>query len=231
MPGTTTLTLADKAEASHGGRMLTRSAIAPIALSLWAVAGCSRPVQVVSAGDVSGDVIPATANVLPVGTTLEVQLDQPISATQSRVGDRFTAHVTKPVVAQNGAVAVPAGAIVEGRVTGIEPSRDPTRPALIRLDFETLRVGDRGYPFTASVERTAIPGRSDEDLKKKAGTGAVVGGVLGAVLGRDLTGLVVGGAIGAAAGTLISLGMDRTEARLPEGTHLTLRNDRRMALR
>src|SRR4030081_3370202 len=128
---------------SHGGRMLTRLAIAPIVLSLWAVAGCSHPVQVVSSGDVSGDVIPATASALPVGTTLEVQLDQPISAKDSRVGDRFTAHVTKPVVAQNGAVVVPAGAFVEGHVTGIEPSRDPTRPALIRLDFDALRFGDR----------------------------------------------------------------------------------------
>jgi hypothetical protein len=212
--------------------MLTRFAIAPIALSVWIVAGCSRPVQVVSGGDVSGDVIPATTSVLPVGTTLEVQLDQPISAKDSRVGDRFTAHVTTPVVAQSGAVVVPAGAIVEGHVTGIEPSRDPTRPALIRLDFDALRVGDRSYPFTASVERTTIPGRSNDDLKKKAGTGAAVGGVLGAVLGRgDLKDIVVGGAIGAAAGSLISLGIDRVEARLPEGTRLTLRNDRRVALR
>jgi uncharacterized protein YcfJ len=116
-------------------------------------------------------------------------------------------------------------------VTGIEPSRDPLKPALIRLDFDALRIGDRRYPFTASVEHTALPGRNDADLKKKAVTGAVVGGVLGTVLARDLGGLVLGGAIGAAAGSLISLGTDRTEARLPEGTRLTLRNDRRVALR
>jgi hypothetical protein len=211
--------------------MMTRFAIVPLVLSLWTLAGCSRPVQVVSGGDVSNDVIPATSNVLPVGTTLEIRLDQPISAEESRVDDRFTAHVTTPVTAQSGSVVVPAGAIVEGHVTGIQPSRDPLKPALIRLDFDALRIGDRRYPFTASVERAAIPGRSDDDLKKKAGAGAAVGGVLGAVLGRDLAGLVVGGAIGAAAGSLISLGMDRTEARLPEGTRLTLRNDRRVALR
>jgi hypothetical protein len=136
------------------------------------------------------------------------------------------------VVAQNGAIVVPAGAIVEGRVTGVEPARDPTRPALIRLDFESLRVGDHSYPFSASVERTAIPGRSDDDLRKKAGTGAAVGGVLGAVLGRgDLKDIVVGGAIGAAAGSLISLGLQRADAQLPEGTRLTLRNNSRVALR
>jgi hypothetical protein len=211
--------------------MLTRVAIAPIVLGFWAVAGCSRPVQVVSGGDVSGDVIPATANVLPVGTTLEVELDQPISVTETRVGDRFTAHVTKPVVAQNGAIVVPAGAIVEGRVTGIEPSRDPTRHALVRLDFESLRVGDRRYPFNASVERTALPGRSNEDLLKKAGAGAAIGGALGAVIGRDIKDIVVGGAIGAAAGSLISLGTQAADARLPAGTRLTLRNNSRVALR
>jgi hypothetical protein len=212
--------------------MLNRFAVTPIVLGLWAVAGCSRPVQVESGGEVSGDVIPTNANVLPAGTTLEVQLDQTISATDTRVGDRFTAHVTRPVVAQNGAIVVPEGAVVEGRVTGIEPSRDPTRPALVRLDFESLRVGDRRYPFVASVERTAIPGRSNDDLLRKAGTGAAVGGVLGAVLGRgDLKDIVVGGAIGAAAGSIISLGTQSADARLPAGTRLTLRNDRRVALR
>jgi hypothetical protein len=212
--------------------MQTRFPMAAIVLGIWAVAGCSRPVQVVSTGDVSGDVIPASANVLPAGTTLEVQLDQPISATDTRVGDRFTAHVTKPVVAQNGAIVVPDGAVVEGRVTGIEPSRDPTHPALIRLNFDALRVGDRSYPFNATVERTALPGRSNDDLIRKAGTGAAAGGVLGAVLGRgDLKDIVVGGAIGAAAGSLISLGMDAADARLPAGTRLTLRNNNRVALR
>jgi hypothetical protein len=211
--------------------MLTRYPIAAIAIGVWAVAGCSRPVQVVSAGDVSGDVIPPTATALPVGTTLEVELDQPISATLTRVGDRFTAHVTKPVIAQDGGTVVPAGALVEGRVTGVEPSRDPTRPGLIRLDFESLRVGDRSYPFHASVEHTAIPGRSNEDLLKKAGAGAAAGGVLGAIIGGDLKDIVVGGAIGAAAGSLISLGMDSAEARLPAGTRLTLRNSSRVALR
>jgi hypothetical protein len=211
--------------------MLTRFPIAAIAFGVSAAAGCSRPVQVVSAGDASGDVIPASANVLPAGTTLEVQLDQTISATDSRPGDRFTAHVTKPVVAQDGATVVPAGAIVEGRVTAVEPSRDPTRPALIKLDFESLRVGNRSHPFNASVERTALPGRSNEDLIKKAGTGAAVGGVLGAVIGRDIKDIVIGGALGAAAGSLISLGMDRAEARLPEGTRLSLRNNTRVALR
>jgi hypothetical protein len=212
--------------------MLTRHSIAAITFCAWTAVGCSRPVQVVSSGDVSSDVIPANARALPAGTTLEVELDQPISATQTNVGDRFTAHVAKAVVAQNGAVVVPEGAVVEGRVTGIEPSRDPTRPALIRLDFESLRVGDRSYPFNASVERTAIPGRRNDDLAKKAGTGAAVGGVLGAVLGRgDLKDIVVGGAIGAAAGSLISLGTDSAEARLPAGTRLVLRNTERVALR
>jgi uncharacterized protein YcfJ len=117
-------------------------------------------------------------------------------------------------------------------VTGVEPSRDPTRPALIRLDFESLRVNNRSHPFNATVESTAIPGRSNEDLLKKAGSGAAVGGVLGAVIGRgDLKDIVVGGAIGAAAGSLISLGMDSADPRLPAGTRLTLRDSSRAALR
>jgi hypothetical protein len=213
--------------------MLTRYSSATLAFSVCAIAaGCARPVQVVSGGDVSGDVIPANASTLPVGTTLEVQLDQTIGASETHVGDRFTAHVVNPVVAQNGTTVVPAGAVVVGRVTGVEPSRDPTRPALVRLDFDSLRVNDRSVPLTATVERTALPGRSNDDLLKKAGTGAAVGGVLGAVLGRgDLKDIVVGGALGAAAGSVISLGTQSADARLPAGTRLVLRNERRVALR
>jgi hypothetical protein len=210
--------------------MQTRITIAPIVLAFLTVASCSRSVQVASGGDVSNDVIPSTASTLPVGTTLEVQLDQKIGTEDAKVGDRFTAHVTKSVVAQNRAVVVPEGAIVEGHVTGLETSRDPTRPALVRLDFDALRFADHTYPLEASVEHTAIPGH-DSDLAKKALTGAAIGGTLGAVIGRDFKGFVIGGAIGAATGSLISLGMDRTEARLPAGTHMTLRNEKRVALR
>jgi uncharacterized membrane protein len=210
--------------------MQTRITIAPIVFALLTVTSCSRTVKVESGGDVSNDVIPSTASVLPVGTTLEVKTDQKIDAEDTRVGDRFTAHVTKAVMAQDGAVVVPEGAIVEGRVTGIETSQNPTRPALIRLEFQSLRIGDRTYPFSANIERTAIPGR-DSDLKKKVVIGGAVGAALGAVIGRDVKDLVIGGVIGAAAGSLISLGMDRADARLPAGTGMTIRNERRVALR
>jgi hypothetical protein len=186
--------------------MQSRSPVAAIAVAILASVGCSRTVQVQSGGDVSNEVISANTRVLPAGALLEVQTDELLSANH-QAGDRFTAHVVNPVTDQNGSVVVPAGAVVQGRVTGATASNDPLKPGMIRLDFESLSFNGRSHPFKATVERTTVPGRSNDDLLKKAGTGAAAGGVLGA------------------------LGTDNAQARLPAGTHMTLRNENRVALR
>lgn len=212
--------------------MHSRSIAAIVALTTGAILGCSRGVKVESGGDVASSVIPVSASTLPAGVTIETQLDNAIGATQNQVGDRFTARVVSPVVAENGETVVPAGAAVAGVVTGVSRSNDPTRPSVIRLDFDRLQMNGRSYPFRATVERTAIPGRNNRNLGRDAATGAVAGAVLGAVLGgAELSSILVGGALGAAAGSAISLGTASNQARLPAGTRLTLRTTERVALR
>lgn len=191
-------------------------------------ASCARTVAVESAGDV-GSVIPANANSLPLGTTMEVRLDQSLGA-KNQVGDRFTAHVTQAIIAQNGATVVPANAVVTGSVTGTQRSSDPTKPSLVRLDFDRLNFDGASYPFDASVQSTSTP-NSNNDLLQKAAIGAAAGAVLGGVLsGGHAKDIIVGGAIGAAAGSLISLGMS-SDAKLPEGTRMTLQTTRTIVLR
>jgi hypothetical protein len=203
-----------------------------VALIFGALGGCTHAVQMQSGGEVATtNVIPADAHTLPAGATFDVQLDQTISASQSHVGDQFTAHVVNSLMAQNGQTTIPAGAVVQGHVTGLQPSSDPTKPGLVRVDFDALSFNGRTYPFNAAVQTTSMPVQGSNGIYKSAGTGAAVGGLLGAVLGKgDLKDIIVGGAIGAAAGTLISLGTDVTQARLPAGSRLTIVNSNTISL-
>ena len=197
-----------------------------------ALGACSQATRVESGGDVSPSVIPVNSRVLPPGATVQVALDQSLSASKNNAGDTFTAHITDAVMSQDGSTVVPAGSTVEGRITAVQPSSDPTKAGLIRLNFDRMNVNGEAYPFRASVVQTEVPGGSNNgDLMKKAGIGAVAGGVLGAVLGGDVKDIVLGGAIGAAAGSLISMGTSNADARLPEGTRMTLRVNDRIAFR
>lgn len=214
---------------------MTRNALLGFALAT-AAAACARSATVESGGDVSpvSTVVPVSASSLPAGAMVRVRLDQTIGTNTSHVGDAFVATVDSTVRAENGAIVVPYGAKVYGTVTGLQSSSDPTKPAVIRLDFDRLSFGGTNYPFEASVAATNVvrQGETRNETLKKAGIGAAAGAVLGAVLSdADLKSILIGGALGAAAGTAISLGTGDVEAALPAGTDMTLRVTSTVALR
>jgi hypothetical protein len=128
-------------------------------------AACQRQVDVVSGGEVSS-VTPVNANTLPAGSTLHARLNNDLSTESTKVGDTFTMTVTENVVATNGAVVVPSGATLEGRVTGVDDSDDPTDKALLQLQFDRMRFGGRTYPFSASVQSVAARGHGRGDRRR-----------------------------------------------------------------
>lgn len=175
---------------------------------------------------------PATAAFLPVGTDLQVELNQSLSTADSRVGDRFSATVTRPIVATNGEVAVPRGAIVHGVVTGLDSSSGIGDQAAIRLAFQTLQVGSRTYPFSAAIVDTDVEvERNGTEAARAAALGAGAGAVLGTILTGDLEGILGGAILGAATGTIISLGVGEVEAALPAGSDMTIRSTQAVQLR
>src|SRR6185312_4295762 len=107
-----------------------------------AIAGCSQAARVEAGGEVA-PATPVNRNFLPVGTSLNVRLNQSLGTTSSHQGDQFTATVVDPVIAQNGATAVPTGATVYGHVTGLHNSKIAGDRSLIRLDFDHLNFDGR----------------------------------------------------------------------------------------
>jgi hypothetical protein len=208
-----------------------KSSLSAVALAM-ALAACQPAELIQPTPAVQPAPPPPTADAMPVGTVFNVQLDKRLSATQSTVGDRFTATVRQPLIAANGHVAVPVGAQVHGVVTGVQP-HSGGEPAAIRVNFERLTFDGRSVAFNADVVDTSA--RVEQDRLGTAARGAIVGAtagaVLGAVIGGDLRDILIGGAIGAGAGTILSLGLGQVEPTLPEGTVLSLRTNQHVALR
>lgn len=208
-----------------------------IAVALLALGGCrSADVESEPASEPVFQPAPppADASALPAGTIFEVELEQTIDTDRNRVGDRFVATVKEDLIAQNGAVVIPKGARVHGVITGLDDSDDIGDEALVRLNFERISFGGNSYPFTADIVDTDVDTDEDgiEDALEKAAIGAAAGAVLGAVLsGAELDAILKGAALGAGVGTVIHLGTGDVEARLPEGTDMTLRTTRTVSLR
>ena len=208
--------------------MFPRRAV-PIVVVAAALAACART-NVQSAGGTVAGVTPVSARMLPAGSELSVRTNAKLSGKHNNVGDEFSVTVTDNLVAQNGEVAVPEGAMIYGHITALKEAPHAGDPSVIRVDFDRIVVGGRSRPFNATVTKVTPPSLSNETLKK-AGIGAAAGAVVGAIVsGGEFGGIATGGAIGAAAGTVISLGMDR-EPELPDGTRMTLRTDQTVSLR
>ncbi len=168
---------------------------------------------------------PADASMLPASSLLTVELSQTLSTRTNNVGDRFTARVRDPIIAQNGAVAVPRGATVNGVITALDRSEHMGDQALIRVHLESMQFNGRTFPLSAEVVDTEA--RLDYERRnpgRAAAAGAASGAILGAVIrGGELRNILGGAAIGAGAGTVISLGMGDVDATLPAGTDMTIR--------
>jgi hypothetical protein len=96
---------------------------------------------------------------LTAGTRIRVLTLEGVTASKSRDGDIVYARTVAPVQADDS-VAVPEGALFEGRVVGIRRPRRLLRPGRVRVSFHRLIL-----PDGKSVEISAVPGAVDADRK------------------------------------------------------------------
>ncbi len=166
---------------------------------------------------------------LPPDTVISVQMNGTLSSRTAHVGDKFTATVTVPVYV-NGRAVIPAGSIVEGRVTQVTPAKRMNRSGTIGIDFDDLlfpngtRVGLVGSLTSDDPETRR---RIDDESRVSAegnkrpsvfiGGGAAIGAVLGGIAGGG-EGAVLGGVAGAGAGVAGVLLSKGEEAQVPSGT-------------
>lgn len=201
------------------------------AATLVGAGACASGTKVTAGGDVAS-VTPANRDFLPVGTTMNVRLDQQIS-TSNREGDTFSATIVDPVYAQDNTIAVPAGSTLFGHVTGVHRASLPTEQNIIRLNFDELRLRGHAYPFNGTISNVTVRNQGSNNAVRNAVAGGAAGAVIGAVLsGGELSSAITGGLIGAGAGAAISMGIgNSSDAVIPAGSNVTVRSTQPVQVR
>jgi hypothetical protein len=156
---------------------------------------------------------------IPSGTELDVRLQQPLNSGTVAVEDRFEA-TTLVDVSVNNRTVIPAGSVMRGLVTAVEPATRTNRTAKMTVSFDQVTVNGRAYPIrgtvTQAIQGEGIKGETGR-IATGAGVGAIIGGIIGGFKGAMLGVLVGGGGITAAT--------EGKEIELPQGAVLRVRLD------
>ena len=184
---------------------------------------------------------PVTATYkLEANQYFRLRMNQSLRSDQARMGDRFKATVVTPVYA-SGVEVVPAGSIVEGRVTRAIPARTRGREGQLAVAFDTLVLPDGtrhqldGVLTELQDDRRGevdaeneVSGRSsDKRNVEYIGGGAVGGAILGGIAGGG-KGAGIGAIIGAGAGVAGVMLTKGNDAELRSGTEVGMTTTRPM---
>jgi hypothetical protein len=156
---------------------------------------------------------------VPSGTEMDVRLTNNLNSGTAQVEDRFEG-TTLVDLTINGRTVIPAGAVMRGVVTSVEPATRTNRTAKMAVSFDQVTVNGRAYPIrgtvTQAIQGEGIKGETGR-IATGAGAGAILGGILGGVKGAVLGAVIGGGGITAAT--------EGKEIDLQQGTVLRVRLD------
>jgi TolA-binding protein len=156
---------------------------------------------------------------VPSGTEMDVRLTNTLNSGTAQVEDRFEG-TTLVDLNINGRTVIPAGSVMRGVVTSVDPATRTNRTAKMTVSFDQVTVNGRAYPIRGTVTQ-AIQGEGIKGEAGKIATGAGVGAVLGGILG-GVKGAILGTVIG---GGGITAATEGKEVELPQGTVLRVRLD------
>ena len=156
---------------------------------------------------------------VPAGTEMDVRLSNSLNSGTAKVEDRFEG-TTLVDVNGGGRTLIPAGSVMRGVVTAVEPATRTNRTARMTVSFDQITVNGRAYPIRGTVTQ-AIEGEGLKGEAGRIGTGAGVGAIIGGILGGfkgALAGILIG-----AGGTIAAT--EGKEVELPQGSVLRVRID------
>ena len=161
--------------------------------------------------------------------TIRVRMNELITSERARIGDRFTTTVVEPVYA-NGIEVVPAGSIINGRVTNAQKAGRGSKAGMMAVKFVSLQMPSGAiYPINGSLTSLSgdtvnydnegqVTGRSA--AKRNVvfiGGGAATGALIGAIAGGG-KGAGVGAGVGAGLGVAGAFFSKGKEAKVEPGT-------------
>jgi hypothetical protein len=165
------------------------------------------------------------ALVLPAGAHADIAATDTITSRTAKAGDPFTARVVDDVKNAAGRVVIPAGAMVRGTITDVEPAPNPNTPGTLTLAVSSVTIRGASYPLEASVDslETMHKGRGvTTGDAAKVGAGAAAGAILGRVVGGNKRGTIIGGIVGGAVGAGVAATSKDSDIVLPAGAHINI---------
>jgi hypothetical protein len=171
--------------------------------------------------------VPSRPGEIPEGSLVKVRLREQLSTLTTRPGTKFTAEVSVPVM-RDGQVVVPAGSMLEGRVTWVRGGKRIGGQAAIHLEPRSVTLPD-GTEYmlraraidTDSWENTKVDSEGtimrSENKKRNLGVMSLTTGsglAAGAMIAGP-AGALVGAGVGAGVSTVVWLKQDR-QAELPK---------------
>jgi hypothetical protein len=147
-----------------------------------------------------------------------VSLIDSLSSESNKTGETFRASLETPLVGDDGRVAVPAGADVEGRVVDAKPSTHFSGSSNLALELTRITAGGKSYDISTNQWAKKGAGRGARSAETIGG-GAAVGAIIGGILGGG-KGAAIGAGAGGAAGTGVQAATHGEAVKLPSETHL-----------
>lgn len=154
-------------------------------------------------------------------SVIGIHLVQSISSATAKVEDKVTAKVTRDVMV-GGRTAIPAGSMLEGNVTYVNPGGKFKERSRLGIKFTSLVLPDN----TRQPIQTEALFRDGEapagEATAKVGASAAIGAILGAVIGGK-KGAAIGAGAGAAGGTAAVAAGGKNDAVFAANAPLTVR--------
>lgn len=177
-----------------------------------------------------------------VGKRIRVRMNQELSSKSAKIGDRFTVTVREPVYSTTGAVVIPEGSEIVGRVDAVSKAANGGKPGSLDVSFVqvVLPNGTKRVISGSLTELNADDAKSDDEgtargdkMKHRKviwyGGGAAGGAILGAAIGGG-KGALIGGLLGAGGGFLGERYTKGEEAKVDSGTEFTVYLNRAVSL-
>jgi hypothetical protein len=155
---------------------------------------------------------------IPSGTSLPVRLVDTIDSATAQTGDTFHATLDSPV-AIDGDVVIPAHYDAEGHIVAAQSSGKFAGKALLELQLDRIKVGDRWYNIQTDhfAQQTGSRGKNTAE---KVGGGAIAGAILGGIFGGG-KGAAIGSVAGAGAGGGVQAASKKPDIKLSSERILT----------
>jgi hypothetical protein len=200
-------------------RTTTRTPTTTTRTPTTSVTSSGNTVTRTNAGTAAG----ARVGTIPAGATLNLASGSKVCTNTNKVGDRFNATVSDPVVGSNGAV-IPAGATATIEVTELKRSENANDNVV--MGFRVVSVNFRGhtYPVSATTSYAQVSKVKNQpkskDVQKVVG-GAAIGAIAGQILGKSTKATVIGAAAGGAAGAAAAAATSNYEGCVNSGGRIT----------